>query len=278
MSGTMDETVMTINSAEMVYGGPVPWDDPAENAHEAAKLYPSTIGRQLPGLATLLSNTQLQISVTRAVKRHPHLDAVALPALRLPDVSLDTLLRRRRTRYPAAGSTLDLATLAKVLSASYGITARSAQSPQTFRSVPSAGALFPLEVYVVASSVRDLEPGLYHYDPERAVLERLRRGDLQAELCASIPLATPVEHAPATLIVSAMFWRSRFKYGQRGYRFCLIESGHLVQNLLLCASACDVDAAPIGGFYDARVDALVGLDGVDESALYVVPLGCGAAA
>jgi SagB-type dehydrogenase family enzyme len=272
----MSETVITINSAEMVYGGPVPWDDPAENAHEAAKLYPSTIGRQLPGIATLQSNRELQISMTRAVKRHPHRDAVALPEAELPEVSLGSVLRRRRTRYPAEGSALDLTTLAALLRASYGVTARSAHSPQTFRSCPSAGALFPLEIYAVVSRVGGVSPGLYHFDPERAVLELLRAGDLRAELAAAVPDPAPVQHAPAALIVSAMFWRSRFKYGQRGYRFCLIESGHLAQNVLLCASACGVDAAPIGGFYDARVDALLGIDGVDEAALYVVPLGAAA--
>ena len=77
----------------------------------------------------------------------------------------------------------------------------------------------------------------------------------------------------ALFVVSAMFWRTRFKYGLRGYRFALLECGHLAQNLLLAATALDLAAVPLGGFYDRRVDQLLGLDGVNESALYMVAAG-----
>jgi SagB-type dehydrogenase family enzyme len=70
-----------------------------------------------------------------------------------------------------------------------------------------------------------------------------------------------------------MFWRSRFKYGQRGYRFTLLEAGHLVQNVVLMCAALDLAAVPIGGFYDRPVDMLLGADGVNESIVYAVCLG-----
>ena len=70
-----------------------------------------------------------------------------------------------------------------------------------------------------------------------------------------------------------MFWRTRFKYGLRGYRFALLEAGHAAQNLLLAATALRVPALPLGGFFDARVEALLGIDGVDESVLYGIALG-----
>jgi SagB-type dehydrogenase family enzyme len=70
-----------------------------------------------------------------------------------------------------------------------------------------------------------------------------------------------------------MFWRSRFKYGLRGYRFALLEAGHVVQNLVLAATALRLPTLPLGGWYDRRVDALVGADGLDEATVYVVLVG-----
>ena len=70
-----------------------------------------------------------------------------------------------------------------------------------------------------------------------------------------------------------MFWRTRFKYGQRGYRFALLEAGHLVQNVLLAATALDIAAVPVGGFYDRRLADVLMVDGINEAPLYVVPLG-----
>jgi SagB-type dehydrogenase family enzyme len=70
-----------------------------------------------------------------------------------------------------------------------------------------------------------------------------------------------------------MFWRTRFKYGLRGYRFALLEAGHVVQNVLLACTALGLAAVPVGGFYDRPVDALLGADGVNESVVYAVSLG-----
>ena len=73
--------------------------------------------------------------------------------------------------------------------------------------------------------------------------------------------------------MTAMFWRSRFKYGARAYRFTLLEAGHVAQNFLLAVAALGLAAVPIGGFYDREVDSLLGVDGLYESSLYLLPLG-----
>jgi SagB-type dehydrogenase family enzyme len=73
--------------------------------------------------------------------------------------------------------------------------------------------------------------------------------------------------------MTAMFWRSRFKYGARAYRFALMEAGHVGQNLLLAAAALGLGAVPLGGFYDREVDAFLGVDGIYEASLYLVPVG-----
>ncbi len=82
-----------------------------------------------------------------------------------------------------------------------------------------------------------------------------------------------LDAAALLVVVTGVFWRSRFKYGLRGYRFTLLEAGHLGQNLLLAAAALDLAALPVGGFYDRRVERLLGVDGVNESALYLFAVG-----
>jgi SagB-type dehydrogenase family enzyme len=79
--------------------------------------------------------------------------------------------------------------------------------------------------------------------------------------------------AAAIVAIVAVFWRSRFKYGLRGYRFALLEAGHVAQNLLLACTAADLPAVPLGGFFDARLNRLIDLNGVDEAAVYAVALG-----
>ena len=79
----------------------------------------------------------------------------------------------------------------------------------------------------------------------------------------------------AVIVLTALFWRSRFKYGQRAYRFTLLEAGHAAQNLLLTAAALGLRAQPVGGFYDRRVDELVGADGLHEASLYLLPVASG---
>jgi SagB-type dehydrogenase family enzyme len=154
--------------------------------------------------------------------------------------------------------------LATLLAAAYGV------APDGRRHVPSAGALYPLELYTVATDADGIDTGTYHYDPYVHRLERFRDN---ADLRPAIADGDLFDRTCCAVVLTAVFWRSRFKYGQRAYRFTLLESGHVAQNLLLAASALDVAALPLGGFYDARLDELLGLDGVDESSLYVVLLG-----
>jgi SagB-type dehydrogenase family enzyme len=114
---------------------------------------------------------------------------------------------------------------------------------------------------------------VHRFDAQRHALERHDPANPWAALEAACPLEGLLAGGAAALLVLAVFGRTRFKYGQRGYRFALLEAGHLVQNVVLAAAALEVPALPWGGFYDAQLDALVGADGVDESVVYAVVLG-----
>lgn len=258
----------------VVYGDEsVDLDDPAESYHEASKLYPSLAARQTAGIVRLAASTTLQTVSTDAVRRNLQLPAVPLPPPLRPSASLWSAIERRRSARAFDGSPLGLQTLATLLDAAYGICAPA------LRTVPSGGALYPLELYVFPSRVEspganaELAAGAFHFDPERRVLEVLDERDVAAELSAASAVPGLLDETAALIFVGAVFWRTRFKYGQRGYRFALLEAGHVMQNLLLAATALEVPALPLGGFYDDHVDTLLGLNGVDESVLYGVVLG-----
>lgn len=269
-------TNLTVSDASSVYGDAgVPLDDPAEGYHEASKLYPSTVARQVAGSIRLATSPELQASARRAGKRNRNRRALALPTPSAPDVTLVETIRRRRTKRVLGGGDIGLADLATLLYAGYGVTRPGGEEePQPLRTVPSGGALYPLELYAVVTRVRDAEPGLYHFDPLRSVLESLLPGSApQASLLEASIYPEIVEGSAVALLITGMFWRSRFKYGLRGYRFVLLEAGHVVQNILLMCTALELEAAPLGGFYDRAVDELLNVDGVNESVLYAVCVG-----
>jgi SagB-type dehydrogenase family enzyme len=268
--------ILTVSDASSVYGDDgVPLEDPAESYHEASKLYPSTVARQVAGSIALAASPELQASAERAVRRNLNRRALALPSPAESGLTLTQVIRARRSERGFDPGELTLPELATVLHAAYGVTCRaSSDDPQPLRAVPSGGALYPLEVYAVLARVEQAEPGLYHLDPLRHALEVLSLGAPPLAVLQEAAIYPEiVEGCAATLLVTGMFWRSRFKYGLRGYRFTLLEAGHLVQNVLLMCTALGLAAVPIGGFYDRPVDELLGVDGVNESVVYAVCIG-----
>jgi SagB-type dehydrogenase family enzyme len=273
MTADLSPPTLTISDASAVYGDrTVPFDDPAEGYHEASKLYPSMAARQVSGSIRLAASPELQISARRAVKRHVNRGSLDLPTPLEPPRGFTEVLQARRSEREFGAEAITLAELATVLHAAYGVTGEWGGQP--LRTVPSGGALYPLELYAVVARVEEVEPGLYHFDPPRRALEVLRRGSspLESLLAASI-YPEIVEGSAVTLLITGMFWRSRFKYGLRGFRFTLLEAGHLAQNVLLMCTALQLGATPLGGFYDRPVDEVLRVDGVNESVLYVVCLG-----
>jgi SagB-type dehydrogenase family enzyme len=246
-----------------VFGGDEPeLDDLAEAFHEASKLYPALAERQLRGMQRLATSDALLIASRRSVRRNTQRATIPLP-----HCDLAPALRTRRSAHEFTRRPLALQSLATLLEVGYGVTVAGR------RTVPSGGALYPLELYAVAVHVDGLDAAIFHFDPPRHVLELVRHSDVAAELETTGPLPGLLADAAAVIFVTAVFWRSRFKYGLRGYRFALLEAGHVMQNMLIAATELGVQALPLGGFYDTRAERLLGIDGVDESAVYAVGLG-----
>ncbi len=208
----------------------------------------------------------------------PYPGAVSVP---LPEPSplampLGDAIRARRTQTDFAPAPLPLTDLSALLAAGYGVTERaSAVGDRSFRTVPSAGAMYPLELYVYAGAVASLEPSLYHFRAKQAELQRLRTLP-RSDLAAAFVQTNALEAAAAVILVAAVFPRTTFKYGERGYRFALLEAGHVAQNVNLAAAALSLPAANIGGFFDRELEALLELDGVESSVLYAIAVGSAA--
>lgn len=212
----------------------------------------------------------------RPVKPYRDFAKIALPTKHPAGVrDLDQTLTGRVTARDFGPGALGLPELAKILFTAYGITRDNAGTdyPRPFRTIPSGGALYPLEIYLHATRVDSLEPGLYHYDPLAAELDVLRTGDDTRRIAAFTFQPRLVLSAAAILFVSAVFHRSTFKYSDRGYRFVLIEAGHLAQNALLAATGQDLAGTPLGGYLDRDADRYLGLDGLAESVVYMLLLG-----
>lgn len=141
-----------------------------------------------------------------------------------------------------------------------------------FRASPSGGALYPNEIYLLAFKVRGLSAGIYHYDPIENHLHVLSRKSGAKELSA-ITYTEEINGAAAVIAITGISLKNRVKYGERGYRFMLMEAGHIAQNILLTANSLRLPCFPIGGFIDDEMNDLLGIDGLDEVSLYLVAVG-----
>jgi SagB-type dehydrogenase family enzyme len=161
--------------------------------------------------------------------------------------------------------------LSQLLWAAQGIT--RADQGFRFRTAPSAGALYPVETYLVVHAVEGIDPGVYHYAVGSHELEQLRAGDFRAEVAQAALDQDIAYWASVVFIWTAVFGRSKWKYGQRAYRYVYLDAGHVAQNLALGAVALGLGSCQIAALYDEEVNALVNVDGAEESAVYMTAVG-----
>ena len=209
-------------------------------------------------------------------KSYPDLPALKLPEdLPLPEAP--TLPAVSAAISPSA-SPPDLASVAQMLHYSAGLIRRStlrSAGEVHYRAAASAGALYPIELYLVCSNLEGLDAGVYHYAPATNSLALLRSGDFRGNLAASTAGHTSVVSAPASIVCSCVFWRSAWKYRERGYRYCFWDNGTILANMTATANALGHPAEVVAGFVDSEVDALLGLDSDREAAFCIIPIGGG---
>ena len=180
---------------------------------------------------------------------------------------VEQTLRQRRSIREFSRSPLTLAEVSQLLWAAQGITHR-----EGLRTAPSAGALYPLEVYLLLGNVDELDPGIYKYRPDGHQLVLLGTDDRRGKLARAAYHQTWLKHSAAILVFAAVEQRTTRKYGRRGRRYIYIEVGHAAQNVFLQAVALQLGAGVVGAFDDEAVQSLMGMP-KNEHPLYLMPVG-----
>ncbi len=189
-----------------------------------------------------------------------------------------TIIQNRITTQNIKPTHITLQELRTILYFAYGETRDNKNTvyPRPFRTVPSGGALYPLELYFFSNGfITGLPAGVYHYSPTQNCVALLQKGDLTKEIAnALISFQNQLAYDTTLIIfITAIFNRSIFKYRDKGYRFVLLEAGHVAQNINLTATALNLGVINIGGYNDRLMDKFLGLDGLNHSTIYLNGIG-----
>jgi len=244
----------------------------SELYHENTKLHPLTVQQMMP--SSDFSAADLQ-AMSRAYKQYPHLPRVKLPPIESIDQNgrtFDEVLSSRRSVRDFADLDLELDDLSKILHQSYGITGElpgKGGFRQDLRSAPSAGALYPAEIYIAVRKVSGVEPRIYHYNVPHHEIELLIPGDPTEQMHQVCCEQEYVRQASIVVLISGVLARTKLKYGE----YALLDIGHLGQNLYLSCTSLKLAIMTTCGFFDDLANKLLRIDGVDETAMYVAFIG-----
>lgn len=243
----------------------IPPRQPAHGKKRGARRLPA-LGLAVALLLSILAAAQSAPPggpVGQAATKPRRAEAITLPAPNLKGgLSLQEALARRRSVREFLPAPLTLQELGQLLWAMQGIT-----HDGNLRTAPSAGALYPLEIYVATSE------GLFHYDPRRHELQTRSAADLRPLLSRAALEQEAVREAPAVFVIAAVYQRTAQKYGPaRAPRYVHMEAGHVAQNLLLQAVALGLGGVPVGAFHDAEMQKVLSLP-AEEQPLYLIPVG-----
>jgi SagB-type dehydrogenase family enzyme len=203
-------------------------------------------------------------------KTHDGAERITLPhPLGFQGLSFEEAVETRRSVRSYSGESLSQEALSRLLHAAQGVTKQAGM----FRAAPSAGALYPIELYAVVHDVTGLAQGIYHYAVRKHELESLQPGDFRAAVTQAGLWQGFLGGANVCFILTAIFQRTRWRYHERAYRYVMLEAGHVGQNLYLAATSMGLGACAVGAFLDDQLDGLLGVDGKEEATLYVVSVG-----
>jgi len=184
---------------------------------------------------------------------------------------LEQAIAERRSIRSFSDQALTLKQISRILQSADGIT--HSRGDYKMRSAPSGGALYPVDLYLFAFDVEDLSPGLYHYQVSDSSLELVKEGDFKDKLYTAANEQDIADRGRISIVMTARFDRSTRKYADRGYRYTYMESGAICQNIYLQATALGLGTTVVGAFNDDALNRLLGIDGVDEAALLIMPIG-----
>ena len=186
-----------------------------------------------------------------------------------PLMSLKEAIERRRSERGYSGEAMSLSELSYLLHYAVGIT----EEAHHFRAAPSAGALYPIEVYPLVNNVEGLASGIYHYVVADHSLELVREGDFRRELVRYALGQEMMGEANVVLALSSILKRAEWRYRERAYRYVLLEAGHIGQNVYLVATSMGLGVCGVGAYSDRGYNRLIGVDENKESVIYLLSLG-----
>ncbi len=204
-------------------------------------------------------------------KHYPHAPKIPLPHVEFTGMCLHDVLKKRHSVRRFSPAPLSLADCAYLLWASTGI--QRIEQGYEFRTAPSAGALYPIETYLVSHRVEDLNSGIYHYNIQHHQLEELYRGDFSQQIAMAALGQSVCQTCAVVFIWTAVVGRCTWKYNQRAYRYIYLDAGHIAENLALAVVYRELGSCQIGAFFDEEVDTLLGIGDVDEYTVYLSVVG-----
>lgn len=280
-----DENIEHLNKKEFRDG------DIAEIYHENTKLIKNNWAN-LGRTNLFLKNDSIKYAQKMISPDYRGKKIIELPEAEMEsDVLLSQILSQRRSKRQYTGEGISLNDLATLLKYGCGVNwnpqsmnsngkSSSMSTGRPLRTYPSGGGLYPVETYfAVVNGSDDLTKGLYYYNPNKHAIRVLEQGrdDFSTKLSNKFHptglSGLDYRDTAVIFLLTGSFWRSKAKYGSRGYRYVLQESGHLSQNLLLVAQAMGLGATPIGGCYEDKMESFLGINGVDESLIYINCVG-----
>ena len=208
------------------------------------------------------------LTVSNVVSAKQNDQRISLPpVVSSGEMSVEEAIEQRRSIRKFGGGSLALEHISQLLWAAQGITDKDG-----YRAAPSAGALYPLELYVVAGDVDGLSPGVYRYRPKSHRLDHVASGERRKLLASAALRQRWVRRAPAVVVIAGIYERSMKKYGQRGHRYTHIEVGHVAQNIYLQATSLGLGTVLVGAFHDSEVQDVLSLP-PDHNPLGLMPVG-----
>ena len=206
-------------------------------------------------------------------KTYPRLNRIQLNSKIGRDKIINHIINSRRSRRNFSGKPVSYNDFSYLLYSSCGLRDLGKSISDTRRPYPSAGGRYPLEIYPLILNCEGIKNGLYHYNVVENSLEILLEEDLRNWLSIAFGKEEWLENAAVLFIITGVLGRTHIKYSDRGYRYMLIEAGHLAQNLCLLATELGLGTCPIGGFIDDKVNELLDVEFQKEFSLYVIAVG-----
>jgi SagB-type dehydrogenase family enzyme len=205
-------------------------------------------------------------------KSYPASKTIQLPRqLKEATLNFAEVLTRRKSIRAFSTQPLTCVDLGFLLWASTGI--QRLEQGYEFRTAPSAGALYPIETYIAANNLENVDKGIYHYNIKNHQLEEIKTGNFGTDLAHAALDQEMCATASAVFIWTAVFRRSKWKYKQRAYRYIYLDAGHIAENLALATASINCGSCQVGAFFDDEINSIVGIDGTEESAICLSVVG-----